>query len=217
MTERFRHIAIEGPIGVGKSSLAQRLAQRLSCELLLERPQDNPFLDRFYQAAVRGEANPYALQTQLFFLFQRVEQSRALAQPGMFSPRMVSDFMFAKDALFAQLTLSDEEYRLYLQIHAEVAPRLPRPDLVIWLQAAPTTLAQRIRRRGIEMEQRIEHDYLRRLSQAYGAYFEREAALPVLALDTEHFNPIDRPEDLDRLVARLAGFRGPREALSIGR
>lgn len=209
MTEAvLRHIAIEGPIGAGKSSLARLLAARLEAELLLERPEDNPFLARFYDDGSR-----YALQTQLFFLFQRVEQYRALAQPGMFTPRIVSDFMFAKDALFAQLTLSDDEFRLYRQIHAAVAPQLPPPDLVIWLQAGPGTLLQRIGRRGIPMEQGIGTPYLERLIDAYGAFFEREAALPVLAVDTEQFNPLDRPPDLDRLLDALQRFAGPREEL----
>jgi deoxyadenosine/deoxycytidine kinase len=204
----FRHIAIEGPIGVGKSSLARKLAAELGAELLLEKPEENPFLERFY-----AEGSRYALQTQLFFLFQRVEQYRALAQPGMFTPRIVSDFMFAKDALFASLTLSDEEYRLYLQIHQQVAPQVPPPDLIVWLQAPPPALQQRIRRRGIGMEQAIADDYLLRLSGAYAGHFEREPHLPVLAVDTEGFNPIAVPAHFERLLAALKAFRGPRETL----
>ncbi len=204
----FRHIAIEGPIGVGKSSLAHRLAAHLGAELLMEKPEENPFLERFY-----ADGSRHALQTQLFFLFQRVEQARALAQPGMFTPRIVSDFMFAKDALFAQLTLSDDEYRLYRQIHQHVAPQLPAPDLVIWLQAAPAALQQRIQRRGIAMEQAIADAYLQRLSDAYAQYFEREPGLPVLAVDTEGFNPAGVPAHFERLLAALQSFRGPRESL----
>lgn len=204
----FRHIAIEGPIGVGKSSLARRLGAHLGAELLLEKPEENPFLARFY-----ADGSRYALQTQLFFLFQRVEQYRALAQPGMFTPRIVSDFMFAKDALFARLTLSDEEYRLYLQIHRQVAPQLPPPELVIWLQAGPPALQQRIRRRGIGMEQAIPDAYLERLSAAYAEHFEREPGLPVLAVDTEGFHPAGVPADFERLLAALQAFRGPRETL----
>ena len=204
----LRHIAIEGPIGVGKSSLARRLAAELGAELLLERPQDNPFLERFY-----AEGPRYALQTQLFFLFQRVEQYRALAQPGMFTPRIVSDFMFNKDALFARLTLSDEEYRLYLQIHQQVAPQVPPPDLVVWLRAPTAALQRRIRRRGIEMEQAIPDSYLDGLSEAYAEHFEREPHLPVLAVDTDGFNPAGVPEHFDRLLAALESFRGPRKTL----
>jgi deoxyadenosine/deoxycytidine kinase len=209
--EHLHHIAIEGPIGAGKSSLARLLAQRLGAQLLLERPEDNPFLEKFYADPPR-----YAMQTQLFFLFQRIEQYRELAQPGMFTPRIVSDFMFDKDALFAQLTLSDDEYRLYRQIHTEMAPKTPAPDLVVWLQAGPESLMQRIWRRGISMERRIDEGYVERLSTAYGAYFEREPQVPVLAVDTERFNPVDRPQDFESFVERLGRFTGPREVFSPG-
>lgn len=206
--DHLRHIAIEGPIGVGKSSLARRLAAHLGAELLLEKPEENPFLARFYE-----EPGRYALQTQLFFLFQRVEQYRALAQPGMFTPRIVSDFMFAKDDLFAGLTLSDDEYRLYAQIHRQVAPQLPRPDLVLWLQAGPSALQQRIRRRGLAMEQGMADAYLQRLSDAYAEHFGREPDLPVLAVATEGFHPAADEADFQRLLSAMAAFRGPRETL----
>jgi len=205
----LRHIAIEGAVGAGKSTLARLLAQRLGAHLLLERPQDNPFLERFY-----ADGTQYAFQTQLFFLFQRVEQMREVAQPGMFgAAALVSDFMFDKDALFARLTLSDDEYRLYCQIHAAVAPQVMPPDLVIWLQASPPTLLSRVHRRGIRMEQDIGEDYLARIADAYGEHFDHAPQLPVLAVDSERFNPQARASDLDRLVERLQRFRGPREQL----
>ncbi len=128
LTQRFPHIAIEGPIGVGKSSLARKLSAHLGSELLLEKADDNPFLERFY-ADMAG----YAFQTQLFFLFQRLKQRRALSQPGMFSHGIVSDFMFAKDAIFARMNLSDDEYGLYAQMYAHAAAQLPPPDLIVWL------------------------------------------------------------------------------------
>jgi deoxyguanosine kinase len=206
----WRHIAIEGPIGAGKTSLARLLAERLGAGLLLERPEDNPFLARWYAEGAR-----HALPTQLTFLFQRIEQYRALAQPGMFdAPAIVSDFMFDKDALFAELTLSDDELRLYDQIHAEVAPRVPAPELVIWLQADTDVLMRRIAQRGLAMEQHIAPAYVQRLAEAYGAYFERRPELPVLAIETTRFHPLARTADLERLLAGLQAFVGPREALS---
>lgn len=203
---RFRQIAVEGPIGVGKSSLARRLAEHLGAELLLEQPEENPFLGRFY-----ADPAGYAFQTQLFFLFQRVKQMQRAAQPGMFEHGVVADFLFAKDALFARLNLSDEEFAIYRQMYAQVAPRVGEPDLVIWLQASPETLIGRIRRRGIGAEQGIAADYLQRLCDAYVAYFHGYDGAPVLAIGTEHFNPIERDADFARLLARLDTFRGPRE------
>lgn len=204
--ERFHHIAIEGPIGVGKTALAHRLAEHLGADLLLERPQDNPFLERFY-----GDMAGYALQVQLAFLFQRVKQVQTLAQPGMFAQAVVSDFVFAKDALFARLNLSDDELLLYRQMHTQIAPLLPEPDLVIWLQAGPATLLQRIRQRGIAAEQEIEAPYLQRVCDAYVEYFHAYEGAPVFAVGTEHFNPVDREADFGLLLERLAAFRGPRE------
>lgn len=206
MLERFRHIVVEGPIGVGKSTLARRLATHLGARLLLERPEDNPFLVRFYAEGAR-----HALPTQLVFLLQRVDQLRDLEQPGVFEPAVVSDFLFAKDDLFARLTLADDEYRLYAQIHAQVARRVVEPDLVIWLQASAPTLQSRIRQRGIAMEQRIAESWLARLAQGYAELFERYEGAPVLAIDTEYFNPAARNADFELLLKRLASFRGPRE------
>lgn len=206
--ESFRHIAIEGPIGVGKTSLARRLAARLGAELMLERADENPYLERFY-ADVPG----YAFQTQVFFLFQRMRQVRELAQPGMFSQAIVSDFMLAKDALFARMNLSDEEYHLYSQMYAQVSAQLPQPDLVIWLQATPPTLLQRIRQRGISMEQRISAGYLQTLCDAYADHFQGFDGAPLLVVNSEHFNPVARSEDFEALVEALCVFEGPRVVL----
>ena len=203
---RFRYITIEGPIGVGKTSLARRLAAHLGAELLLERAEENPFLARFYD-----DMAGYAFQTQLFFLFQRARQMQAALQPGMFTNALVSDFLFAKDALFARLNLSDDEYRLYSQMYARVAPQAPEPDLVIWLQATPDTLLQRIRKRAIRMEQEIDRAYLQRLCDAYVEHFHAYEGAPVLAIGTEHFNPVDGDADFATLLARVESFRGPRE------
>lgn len=209
---RFRHIAVEGTIGVGKSSLTRKLATRFGARPFLEQPEENPYLEHYYAAGTEDlSANPYALQTQLFFLFQRLEQMRELAQGGMFDGGLVSDFVFAKDALFARLTLGDEDHELYTQIYRRYAPRVPKPDLVIWLQASTPTLQARIARRGLAMEQGIADDYLRRIDAAYARHFESGEQRPWLAIDTEAFNPVEREADFERLLGWLQGFRGPHE------
>jgi deoxyguanosine kinase len=208
LLDRFGHIAIEGPIGVGKSTLARRLGQHLGAELLLEKADENPFLGRFYE-----DPRGYAFQAQLFFLFQRVKQMQELAQAGMFSPGVVSDFIFDKDALFARMNLDDEEYRLYAQIHAQMAQGLPRPGLIVWLQAKPATLIERIRRRAIPMEQGVDEAYLSTLCDAYVEHFRGNDETPVLTVVTDNFNPAGRDEDFASLLAHLETFQAPRGML----
>jgi deoxyadenosine/deoxycytidine kinase len=206
---RFRHVAIEGPIGAGKTTLARLLAARTGAELLLEQPEENPFLGRFYDDRVG-----YAFQTQLFFLFQRERQVRALAQPSMFAQTIVSDFMFAKDALFARLNLSDEEYRLYAQMHQPIAAQLRQPDLVVRLQAPAPTLLARVLRRGIAIERNIDLAYLQRLGDAYADFFASYDGAPVFVVDTERFDPLEREADLAELVRALERFDGRRGTLA---
>jgi deoxyguanosine kinase len=199
--QRFRHIAVEGPIGAGKTTLTRLIAARIGADAMLEQPGENPFLDRFYD-----DMAGYAFQTQLFFLFQRERQMRAMAQPSMFAHAVVSDFMFAKDALFARLNLSDDEYRLYAQMYRPIAAQLREPDLVVWLRASPRTLLARVRSRGVAMERGIDMAYLERLCDAYAEFFGGYDGAPVYAVDTEQFNPLGHEADLAELLARLEGF-----------
>ena len=206
-----RYIVVEGPIGCGKTSLAHKLAQKMGADLLLEEPSSNPFLRQFYQDMRR-----YALPTQLFFLFQRVERVGALKQPDLFAKPTVADFTLAKDPLFARLTLNDAEYQLYSRIYEHVRPQAPVPDLVIYLQASVDTLIDRVKRRGNAYEGTISEEYLRSLSEAYSRYFHSYDESPLLMVNSERLNFVERPEDLDLLIARMHSMRGGREFFNRG-
>lgn len=208
---KYRHIVVEGPIGVGKTSLARRLAERLESNLLLERPDENPFLPRFYQDMPR-----HALPTQLFFLFQRINQLRELAQPDLFNRVTVSDFLLDKDPLFARLTLSSDEWRLYRQIFETLRPQAPKPDLVVYLQAQPETLYERVRRRGVDYERPITEEYLALLADSYSRFFYHYSGSPVLIVNSERLNFVKQDDDLDLLLGRIKGMRGTREFFNFG-
>jgi len=207
---RHRYIVVEGAIGSGKTSLARRLAERLQAELVLEDPASNPFLPQFYRDMRR-----YALPTQLFFLFQRVGQLDALRQPGLFDRRTVADFALAKDPLFARLTLDDAEYQLYSKIYDHVKPQAPAPDLVVYLQASVETLVHRVKKRGHAVEQGISEDYLRALSDAYTRYFHHYDESPLLIVNSERLNFVDKPAHLDLLLSRMEAMRGGREFFNV--
>jgi deoxyadenosine/deoxycytidine kinase len=207
---KYRHVVIEGPIGAGKTSLARRLAQRAGAHMLLEQPQENPFLERFYRDSAR-----YALATQMFFLFQRVQQLAELKQLDLFQSAIVSDFLLEKDRLFARLTLADDELRLYEQVHDQLKPGTAPPDLVIYLQARPETLVERVGRRGNPIESGISETYLRALADSYARFFHAYAAAPVLIVNTEHLNPVDRDEDFELLLDRIEKLRGRREYFNL--
>jgi deoxyguanosine kinase len=208
---KYRYIAIEGPIGAGKTSLARRLAEHSGAELLLEQPENNPFLSGFYQDTKR-----WALATQLFFLFQRVNQLAGLKQLDMFARPTVADFLFDKDPLFARVNLTDDELALYQHIYDHLSPQVAVPDLVICLQAPVETLVARVRRRGAAYERGINEDYLKRLNAAYGRFFHEYNAAPVLVVNSKNLNFVDRPSDFALLLERIMGMRGPREFFNLG-
>jgi deoxyguanosine kinase len=207
---KHRHIVVEGAIGSGKTSLATRLAQRLNASLLLEDPAANPFLPQFYRDMRR-----HALPTQLFFLFQRVDQLETLKQPDLFGKPTVADFSLAKDPLFARLTLGDAEYQLYTKIYEHVKPQVPVPDLVVYLQASIDTLVYRVRKRGLAIEAGISEDYLRKLSDAYTSYFHEYHDSPLLIVNSENLNFVEKPEHFDMLVERIGAIRGGREFFNL--
>jgi deoxyguanosine kinase len=211
LPEKYRYIVVEGPIGAGKTTLARVMSERTGGLALLEDPDANPFLPRFYQDRSR-----YALPTQLYFLFQRATQVRALSQPDLFSGLTIADFMIDKDALFARLTLNDDEFTLYRQVYNQLQPQAPAPDLVIYLQAPPETLIERVKRRGVTYERDIPDEYLVRLAENYARFFYGYDAAPVLTVNSENLNFADQPGDLDLLLSRVSAMRGPREFFSLG-
>ncbi len=207
---RLRHIAVEGAIGSGKTSLARKLGERLRAELVLERPNDNPFLERFYSDRAR-----YALATQLNFLFQRADEVKPLAQSTLFTQQVVTDFLLEKDPIFARLNLTDDEFALYTKIYDFLQPQSPPPDLLIVLQASTDTLMSRVERRGIVYERAIDATYIARLADAYVQHFHHYDRAPVLFVNTEGLNFVDSPPHLELLIEKIEGMRGEREFFSM--
>lgn len=193
-----RYIVVEGPIGVGKTSLARRLGQTLDAELVLEQDAQNPFLERFYR-----NRNSGALPAQLFFLFQRAQQMGALKQQDMFAPRRVADYLFEKDRLFAGLTLDPAELALYDQVASRLAVDPPRPDLVVYLQAPVETLLQRIAKRGTSYESLIDAPYLERLNDAYARFFHEYDKAPLLIVNAASIDPVQNQADFEELVRAI--------------
>ncbi|TMG73799.1 MAG: deoxynucleoside kinase [Betaproteobacteria bacterium] len=196
--DRFRYLVVEGPIGAGKTSLARRLVARLGADLVLEDPGENSFFVRFYQDMAR-----YALPTQLFFLFQRAR----LVEP---------DFLLDKDPLFARLTLSSDELALYDKIYEALRPRAPAPDLVVYLQAQPATLIERVRRRARGYERPLSEAYLGLLAESYARFFHHYNGAPLLIVNSDNLNFVDREPDFELLVGRLRAMRSRREFFNLG-
>ena len=197
-----RYIVVEGPIGVGKTTLARRLARSFGSELILEQADENPFLERFYR-------NPKsaALQTQLFFLFQRTRQLEDMRQHDLFDIVRVADYLIDKDRLFARLTLDEEEFALYDQISARLAIDMPLPDLVVYLQAPSDVLLQRIARRGIRYEQQIEREYLEKLQEAYARFFLAYDTSPLLIVNAAEADFVNNEEDYSQLFEQINRVR----------
>jgi deoxyadenosine/deoxycytidine kinase len=205
MPERFRYIVVEGPIGVGKTSLANKLALEFGGELLLERAEENPFLAGFYR-------NPrqFALSAQLHFLLQRARQVQDFRQADMFHGTYVADFMVDKDRLFAQMTLDGDELELYEQIYRHLTLDAPRPDLVIYLQAPVAALRERITRRGIDYEQQIRDEYLLQLSESYTRFFYDYDDSALLTVNTHSIDPINNEDDYQAILEKIDNIHSGR-------
>lgn len=198
----LRYIVVEGPIGVGKTSLATRMAESFGGELILERASDNPFLERFYRNRKHA-----ALPTQLYFLLQRARQMEEIRQTDLFSPVRVADFLLEKDRLFAELNLDAHELSLYEQVAGTLNLDPPKPDLVVYLQAPAHVLMRRVHGRGVAYEQLIDLDYLERLGEAYARFFHDFDEAPLLIVNAESIDPIHRERDYQELLRTIVGIR----------
>lgn len=197
-----RLVVVEGPIGVGKTTLARKLAGAIGADTVLEQADENPFLERFYRNP-RAAAFP----AQLYFLFQRAKQLGELRQQDLFAPVRVADYLLDKDRLFARITLEDDEYALYEQVYARLSLDAPRPDLVVFLQAPIDTLLERIARRGIRYEKYIDAEYLQRLVDAYTRFFHQYSDSPLLIVNAGEIDPVGDSRDFEELFEAVRRTR----------
>ena len=200
-----RYIAIEGPIGVGKTALARRLAEALSAELVLEEVDENPFLERFYR-----DGRSAALPAQMFFLFARARQIEAMRQSDLFATTRISDYLFTRDRLFAELNLDTEELKLYDQIVANLDIEPPVPDLVIYLQASVDALMQRLARRNTSYDRFVERGYLEKLTDAYARFFHTYDEGPLLIVNASGIDPVNNDADFQQLFQQIERTTGGR-------
>ena len=200
-----RYIAIEGPIGVGKTALARRLAESMDAELVLEEVEENPFLDRFYR-----DGRSAALPAQMFFLFARARQIEDLRQSDLFATTRISDYLFTRDRLFAELNLDAEELKLYDQILENLDVDPPVPDLVIYLQASVDSLLQRLARRNASYDRFVERAYLERLCDAYARFFHDYDEGPLLIVNASQIDPVNNDADFEQLFAQIERTTGGR-------
>jgi deoxyguanosine kinase len=194
----FRYVVIDGPIGVGKTSLATLLSKEFDARSILEKPEENPFLPLFYE-----DRRKYAFQAQIFFLLKRFQQQKEIAQFELFRQVTVCDYHFSKDRIFASLTLDDDELALYEQVFQLVSTRIPSPDLVIFLQARPEILLHRIKSRSLAYEREIDLAYLKGLTEAYNYYFFHYKESPLLVVNTSDIDFVNRKEDLTELIREI--------------
>ena len=196
--KRPRYIVVEGPIGVGKTSLAKRLAAEFHARSVFEKVEENPFLTKFYE-----DRESYAFQAQIFFLLSRYQQQRELIQQDLFNQNAVSDYLFAKDRIFATLNLSSEEITLYKQLYQLLDPRVPKPDLVVYLQARPDVLYKRVKKRDKKFDKEITPEYLTEVARAYNEFFFRYDESPLLAINTSDIDFMASSEDLADLIKEI--------------
>ncbi|MBM2804954.1 MAG: Deoxynucleoside kinase, partial [Deltaproteobacteria bacterium] len=195
---KAKYIVVEGPIGVGKTSLAKILANEFQARTIFERIEDNPFLPKFYQSR-----ETYAFQTQTFFLLNRYQQQIELAQHDLFNQNAIADYLFAKDQIFATLTLSAEELSLYQQIYALLNTRVAKPDMVVYLQARPEVLYKRVKKRDKKYERSVTFDYLTEVAQAYNQYFFHYDETPLLVVNTSEIDFVASSKDLADLIKEI--------------
>lgn len=212
MNLRHKYIAIEGAIGAGKTSLAQLLAESAKAKLVLERLEENPFLPGFYQ-----DRDKYAFQMQLFFLLNRYSQQRELLQQDLFYDCVICDYLFAKDRIFAYLNLDEDELFLYERIYDFLNEAIPKPDLVVYLQASTDILMERIRRRGRDFEKDVPEEYMRELNERYNSFFFHYSQTPLLVVNTDNLDFVNDERDLMDLIEEIRRMKGGREYYILSR